>query len=332
MNNMKNYDTTSKTPRVSTMRDLMCMMHRYSKAADTAFMSAFRTRPASTPPPAIRVTEAPTSAMPPRRPASRRANSAISALGADPRRDSTSSSRPSICHDELTRGDMYEALEAIAAALPAGSYALIGGVACLLLGHTRGTKDIDIVVPDGEAPRAAQLLARSPKFGTERMASGRCRCWFNAASRRHHNVDVLEPRDIGQRLRGGGAGDGDGAGVLETVLVANRPVLAPAQLLNYKVAGWTDRMGTTGYKKINHARDILFLAGYLAKQGMRVDREEVYHATEDFLVMFCGSYPEARPLFETIGLARRGSSSKLVQTKVSGSERSSFKSGGLLSP
>ena len=309
------------------MKELMCMIHHCSKAADNAFTSAFKPRKAPSTNPAVKVTEATTALAP--RPAAARIRSdkpgkAATTAQPESRRTSTSS-RPSVCHDELTRADMYEALDALGATVPHTEYAVIGGIACILLGHKRETMDVDIIVPDGQAARIAEMLSRSPKFGTEKMASGRRRCWFNASSHNSYNVDVLEPHDIGQVLP---------SGALDTVLVAGRPVLAPAQLLNYKMLGWTDRMCTTGYKKASHARDILFLADYMARKGMRVSREEVYHATDDFLVLFCASHPEATQLFERIGLVRRGSSarSSAKSGKTGWIETSRFKSGGLLSP
>src|SRR5690606_33299220 len=122
---------------------------------------------------------------------------------ASPNSDSSSASscapspprsrQPSISLTELTRREINAALEAIAEALPNMPYAIIGGVACQVLGSPRPTKDIDIVVPDGRAAEAAAMLAAEGQFGTETTQAGRRRVWFNASQHNHYNVDVLEP-------------------------------------------------------------------------------------------------------------------------------------------
>lgn len=196
---------------------------------------------------------------------------------------------------------MYAALGAIKKALPDIPYAIIGGVACIVLGSQRPTKDLDIVVPDGRAAEAATLLAATGHFGTETTQTGRRRTWYHATRHRNYNLDVLEPHDIGQTFASTG-------GVPDTINVNGYPVLHPAQLLNFKIASWVDRMGTHGYKKINHAKDIRFLVDWLAKERIIVTKSEVSHATDDFLVLFCASYPGMDKAFEKIGLVRTGRS------------------------
>lgn len=46
-------------------------------------------------------------------------------------------------------------------------YAIVGGGACVLLGSTRATLDIDIVVPRGKTANARQLLRVSSDFEVE---------------------------------------------------------------------------------------------------------------------------------------------------------------------
>jgi hypothetical protein len=196
---------------------------------------------------------------------------------------------------------MYEALEAIAEALPDAPYAIIGGLALMLLGSSRPTKDVDIVVPDGRAGEIVTQLAADGMFGTETTSTGRRRVWFDASSGRRYNVDVLEPHSIGQVF------GPDGPPVRT---VQGHPVLEPTQLLNFKIASWTDRKGTQSVKKTNHATDITFLLEYLGKKGVDVSREEVYHATDEFLVLFCATYPGSTKPLHKVGLVRTGASRK----------------------
>ncbi|SPO05506.1 uncharacterized protein DNG_08193 [Cephalotrichum gorgonifer] len=209
--------------------------------------------------------------------------------------------QPTICNREMPRRDMYEALDAITAALADMPHAIVGGIALMLLGSPRPTKDVDLVVPDGRAPEAAALLAAGGQFGVETTPAGRMRAWFDASSGRRYNVDVLEPHAIRQVFT---------LGAPETKLVQGYRVLEPRQLLNFKIASWTDRMCTQSVKKTNHARDITFLVDYLAKKGAVVARGEVYHATDDFLMLFGATYPGSTKLLEKIGLVRTGASRK----------------------
>lgn len=208
---------------------------------------------------------------------------------------------PSVSHLDMPRRDMYEALDAIAEALPDMPHAIIGGLALMLLGSSRATKDIDIVVPDGRGDEAAALLAAEGFFGTETTINGKRRVWFDASSNHRYNVDVMEPRSIGQVFEDG---------VPETRTVQGHKVLDPAQLLNFKIASWTDRMKSQSTKKANHAKDIVFLAEYLAKKGIIATRGDVTHATDEFLMLFNASYPGSSKLFDRIGLVRTGASRK----------------------
>ncbi|KAL2105057.1 hypothetical protein VUR80DRAFT_9082 [Thermomyces stellatus] len=232
--------------------------------------------------------------------------STVSTTPASSRRSSTANPpmrqvQGAVCHLDMTRRDMYEALDAIAEALPDTPYAIVGGLALMLLGSTRPTKDIDIVVPDGKGAEVATLLAAEGMFGTATTVNGKRRVWFDASSNRRYNVDVLEPHDIGQVFP---------QGVPETRNIQGYPVLDPKQLLNFKIASWTDRMGTQSVKKENHARDVLFLVDYLAKKKVVVDQGEVYHATDQFLMLFNATYVGSAKALEKVGLTRTGASRK----------------------
>ena len=146
---------------------------------------------------------------------------------------------------------------------------------------------------------AAALRAAAGFFGTETTVNGKRRVWFDASSNRRYNVDVLEPHSIGQVFV---------TGVPETRTVQGHKVLDPAQLLNFKIASWTDRMKSQSTKKANHAKDIVFLVEYLAKKGIVVTRGEVYHATDEFLMLFNASYPGSVKLFDKVGRVRTGAS------------------------
>lgn len=232
--------------------------------------------------------------------------SSVTTTPASSRRSSTAlppmrQVQPSVGHLDMPRRDMYEALDAMAEALRDTPYAVVGGLALMLLGSTRPTKDIDIVVPDGRGAETAALLAAEGMFGAEVGATGKRRVWFDASSHRRYHVDVLEPHDVGQVFM---------LGIPETKTVQGYPVLEPRQLLNFKIASWTDRRGTQSVKKTNHARDVVFLAEYLAKKGVVADRGEVYHATDEFLMLFSASYVGSAKVLEKIGLVRTGASRK----------------------
>lgn len=196
--------------------------------------------------------------------------------------------RPPMTLEDMPPEVIREAIRHTASALRDTTYALIGGVACHLLGSRRGNiKDIDIIIPNGERAGTAAILARSSKFGVD-DANG---TWFNASNNRSYTVDLMEPREMYQSFDRNTA----------TIVVDGIRVLKPALILNYKCFAWTsdDRRPD---KKRNDAADIRFLASYMVRNGSSTTTEEVNWATGDFFVEFLAMFPEAISDFDAIGL------------------------------
>jgi hypothetical protein len=181
-----------------------------------------------------------------------------------------------------------EAVHQVSQALHNTRYAIIGGIACILLGSTRATYDIDVIIPNGERNNATHALSQSASFGMEARGN---RTWFSASNRNHYNVDIMEPRQIYQTF--------DFA--RDTVILNGVRVLRPAALLNYKSLSWS-AMDRPSQKKRNDAVDIIFLTRYMAQNGQTVSQMDVPFANADFLTDFVATYPESSRYFTQIGL------------------------------
>ena len=71
---------------------------------------------------------------------------------------SSSASQPLGSYEVGDVGRIRDAAQAIGKAFRDNHYAIIGGAACTLLGSTRTTVDVDVVVPTGKTSAARSLL------------------------------------------------------------------------------------------------------------------------------------------------------------------------------
>ena len=184
---------------------------------------------------------------------------------------------------------LKEACHDTGRALNDSTYAVIGGAACSMLGSSRGTHDIDIVVPDGTKPAAISALRSSRAFGVE---PGSQRIWYNASDGRHYNLDIIESSSIYQQFN---------CTQTETITVNGVRILKPSLMLNFKCFSWTAE-NRSQQKKNNDAKDISFLDTYIAKRGERINGGEVRFADGDFFMNYLVSYPETRKAWQMIGL------------------------------
>ncbi|KAK2809032.1 hypothetical protein FQN50_004085 [Emmonsiellopsis sp. PD_5] len=69
--------------------------------------------------------------------------------------------------DHQPEDPLLAAVRAVGAALQQTKYAVIGGSACMLLGSTRFTRDVDFVVPPGQTRAARQELRNAEGFDIE---------------------------------------------------------------------------------------------------------------------------------------------------------------------
>ncbi|GAT20753.1 similar to An03g02230 [Aspergillus luchuensis] len=95
----------------------------------------------------------------------------------------------------MTSPDLHPPAEIRAAAMAVANaltqyetYALVGGSACVILGSTRATLDIDFVVSQGKTSNARQLLRASPDFEVEARTNH-----TTYKTRRPVQIEILTP-------------------------------------------------------------------------------------------------------------------------------------------
>lgn len=154
-------------------------------------------------------------------------------------------------------------------------YAIVGGAACLVLGSSRVTADVDLVVPKGKTRDARQLLKKQQGY-------------FSIESRTNHTayrsmppveVEILAPPALFQEHF-------DDA--TETIEVNGTRILKPALILNAKCRSILGR--ATQGKRNTDAEDIQFLLSWCAQNAVYPTSVEVPNASKEFVDYFIANY------------------------------------------
>jgi hypothetical protein len=183
---------------------------------------------------------------------------------------------PSLSLENMSQAIIQEA-SAATRDITSTRYAIIGGCAIKILGADRGTKDIDLLVPNEKKRLAKQDMRRSEHFWVGDSSDRRQ--MFKASNKKAYNVDILQPKDIGLSAD---YRDGD------TIVVGGVRILKPALLLNLKVHAW-DAEDRQAASKTRDLTDIRFLLDYMRRQRISTSRQEAYLITEDRLSLLIGN-------------------------------------------
>ncbi|XRM46505.1 hypothetical protein ABZX51_009536 [Aspergillus tubingensis] len=175
----------------------------------------------------------------------------------------------------MTSPDLHPPAEIRAAALAVANaltqyetYALVGGSACVILGSTRATLDIDFAVPQGETSNARQLLRASPDFEVEARTNQ-----TTYKAQRPVQIEILTPPLLFKELFDQNT---------EVITVEGIKVLKPALLLNAKCGSITGR--STEDKRKTDLFDINFLLNFCAQNPEYLPRAgEVPRATKQLV-------------------------------------------------
>lgn len=189
---------------------------------------------------------------------------------------------------------MISMLAAVAAAVPGTSaYRIIGGVAAAMFGSKRGTKDLDIIVPNRTIMNnVVDALVASGKFGVLKRASGQHQVWFKASNGKNYNADIFPPNSVHSTLQYPSSLMSSGA-----TATGGAAVVGCAQLLNLKIFAYVVR------KKNSDAEDILYLVNYMARKKLKTSEKEVYYSDDDFLLNFVTTkYASSKNDWIAIGL------------------------------
>ncbi|GAQ45907.1 similar to An03g02230 [Aspergillus niger] len=182
----------------------------------------------------------------------------------------------------MTSPDLHPPAEIRAAALAVANaltqyetYALVGGSACVVLGSTRATLDIDFVVPQGETSNARQLLRASPDFEVEARTNH-----TTYKARRPVQIEILTPPLLFKEPFDQNT---------EVILVEGIKVLKPALLLNAKCGSITCR--STEDKRKTDLYDINFVLNFCAQSPEYLPRAgEVLRATKQLVEVLVQLY------------------------------------------
>ena len=147
-------------------------------------------------------------------------------------------------------------------------YALVGGSACVVLGSTRTTQDIDFVVLRGGTSSARQLLRASPYFTVEPRTNH-----TTYRAQRPVEVEILAPPALFQEAFDRST---------EVIKIGGTNVLKPALLLNAKCGSIVGR--PTEEKRRTDSTDILFLLEFCAEHPVYLPKaNEVPKATKQLV-------------------------------------------------
>jgi hypothetical protein len=168
-------------------------------------------------------------------------------------------------------------------------WAVVGGACCVLLGSTRETTDIDIVVSKPEYVRQAKnLLKADHRFTVESRTR---QTYFHHPGHDPLEIEVLcFPSTFKIAFDSG----------TEVLDVNGVYLLTLAAILNSKCGCMPQRSSES--KRISDIQDIIFILLLAIKRGMRFDLNEVPNATEDFQNALEQYREGAKQYFQAVGL------------------------------
>jgi hypothetical protein len=206
-------------------------------------------------------------------------------------------SAPTPSLEKMSPEVVREACEAVNA-LGSARSAIIGGCAVDLLGARRGTKDVDILVPDRTKRSVRAAMEQSDQFWVGKAPDRRQ--MFKASNHRSYNVDIIQPADLGLDSRYAESG---------AFSIGGARILKPALLLNLKVYSWNnpDRNEDS---KLRDLRDIGFLLDYMYRNEIQTSPDEVDLISPDLLSELIGNNPPDASKWRDIGLPNSRASSQ----------------------
>ena len=158
----------------------------------------------------------------------------------------------------------------------------------MVLGSVRVTEDVDVVVPKGSTPATRKLLGAADKITVER---GTLHTHYD--SRPPVEIEILTPPALFKEEF-----DQNTSTLQVQVNGQAVNILQPTALLNAKCGSIQQR--ATLDKKTTDARDINFLLGYLAKNGIFPTSAQLPRADAQF-VSWCVNFGSTEDLWKSIG-------------------------------
>lgn len=167
-----------------------------------------------------------------------------------------------------SREAVQAAAGAIAHAVGTRPYAIVGGAACLLLGGTRQTEDVDMVVPRNTVVEYRTLL----------RSSDAARLGFKTGTQQPRHTYHGPENVLVELLSPPGMFKGHFDEKTPTVTVRGIRVLHPLILLDTKCGALISRAEN---KRFTDAQDIIFLLGLCVREGIPITAKAVPNASPD---------------------------------------------------
>lgn len=186
--------------------------------------------------------------------------------------------------------------ESIAQSVKSTKYAICGGGACVVLGSTRQTEDVDFVVPKGDTPKARADLKKNQAFTVEAKTNHTA---FVGPQKNVEAIDVeiLAPPGL---FKYDYTGDDS-----QVITVNGVRVLRPHVILESKVGAIFGR--SSEQKRKTDASDIMFLVNYIHNNRMSISVGQA-GMSKEFIAAFLQQFPNADPIFKAAGLVPKSGS------------------------
>ncbi|KAH9215534.1 hypothetical protein DL95DRAFT_523215 [Leptodontidium sp. 2 PMI_412] len=184
-------------------------------------------------------------------------------------------SSSSVRGSQEQREQVRKAAQAVGFFLGGQVYAIVGGAACVLLGSTRATEDVDIVVPQGATKETRQRLKDQAEY-------------FHVEKRTLHTYYKSDPLVEIEVLAPPAMFKEDFSSSTPVVVVDGVNVLKPALILNSKCNSITGR--PSDGKKQNDATDIRFCLRWCARNNALPTKTEVPRASKEFVEWYIDVY------------------------------------------
>ena len=178
-------------------------------------------------------------------------------------------------------------------------YAVVGGSACVMLGGSRVTEDVDFVVPKDNTKKSRGLLRDSGAFTVDPKGKEKTKHTSTQVE-----IDILTPPTLFRHEFNQDT---------PTVEVGGVRVLHPLILLNTKCASILTR--SSAAKKVTDGADITYLLQYCAKKGIAIDAAQVPSAASEVVEYLISQSWVPREAFEKAGYVD-GSTSTLRLTII----------------
>jgi len=174
-----------------------------------------------------------------------------------------------------TPDQVRAAAEALGTSLGNQVYAVVGGAACSLLGSTRVTEDVDVVVPQGATKETRQLLkSQTAEFDVEKRT---LHTYFKTSP--PVEIEILTPPALFKETFSSST---------PVVIIRGVKVLKPALILNSKCNSILGR--ATEEKKGTDAADIQFCLWWCVQNNVFPTQSEVPRASKVFVEWFIAAY------------------------------------------